>query len=73
MEQNRNQSFSPDTNKVPGQTTDAEPKKKVQLIPNPLPGPKPHMKRNLNYDYDVPADKMHYDIENPQDMYYDYE
>lgn len=48
-------------------------KKPVKLIHNPLPGPKPHVKRNLSYEYDVPADKMHYDIENPDKMYYDYE
>lgn len=47
--------------------------RKTNFIPNPLPGPKPHVKRTMSYDYDIPADKMHFDIENPQKNYYDYD
>lgn len=50
-----------------------EVKKEVKYIQNPLPGPKPHVKREMTYDYEVPADKMHYDIENPSRNYYDYD
>lgn len=51
----------------------AQPEKKVQLIHNPLPGPKPHVKRQLGYDYEVPADQMHFDIECPDNDDYDFE
>lgn len=50
-----------------------EVKKEVKYIQNPLPGPKPHVKREMTYDYEVPADKMRYDIENPGQNYYDYD
>lgn len=43
----------------------------IKFIENPLPGPKPHVKKQMNYDYEVPEDKMHYDIEEPERMYYD--
>lgn len=49
------------------------PEKKVQLIHNPLPGPKPHVKKQMTYDYTVPEDQMHFDVEHPEKNYYDYE
>lgn len=33
-------------------------KRPVKFIKNPLPGPKPHVKKEMNYDYEVPPDKM---------------
>ena len=34
----------------------------TNFIPNPLPVPKRHEKRELGYDRDVPSSKMHYDV-----------
>ena len=48
-----------------------EKNKTVKFIHNPLPGPKPHVKKEMHYDYEVPADKMHFDIEKPGNNYYD--
>lgn len=48
-----------------------EKNKTVKFIHNPLPGPKPHVKKEMHYDYEVPADKMHFDIEKPSNNYYD--
>ncbi|MCR4690833.1 MAG: hypothetical protein K5739_05790 [Lachnospiraceae bacterium] len=46
--------------------------KKPNLIKNPLPGPTPHTDRSgTDYDYEVPQDQMHYDIERPSRNYYD--
>lgn len=45
--------------------------KKVQLIHNPLPGPKPHVKKQMNYDYNVLEDQMHYDVEVDENDDYD--
>ena len=43
-----------------------------ELIKNPLPGPTPHTKREaVDYDYEVPEDQMHYDIEDITRNYYD--
>lgn len=39
--------------------------KKTNFIPNPLPVPKRHSRREMGYDHDVPPDKMHYDVEVP--------
>ncbi len=46
-------------------------KKEIKFIENPLPGPKPHVKKEMNYDYEVAADKMYFDIEKPANNYYD--
>ena len=46
-------------------------KRPVKFIKNPLPGPKPHVKKEMNYDYDVPPDKMFFDIDKPSRNYYD--
>jgi hypothetical protein len=54
-----------------GQNTPEEGKKPVQYIKNPLPGPKPHVKKEMGYDYEVPPEKMNFDIENPERNYYD--
>lgn len=37
--------------------------KKTNFIPNPLPVPKRHSRREMGYDHEVPPDKMHYDVE----------
>ncbi len=51
---------------------DAGQPKEVNFIENPLPGPTPHTKREaVDYDYEVPEDKMHYDIEDITRNYYD--
>lgn len=36
--------------------------RQTNFIPNPLPVPKRHEKRELGYDHDVPPSKMHYDV-----------
>lgn len=36
---------------------------KTNFIPNPLPVPKRHSRREMSYDHQVPADKMHYDVD----------
>lgn len=36
--------------------------RQTNFIPNPLPGPKRHEKRELGYDHEVPPNKMHYDV-----------
>ncbi|MBR4759816.1 MAG: hypothetical protein IK078_06685 [Lachnospiraceae bacterium] len=42
------------------------------MIKNPLPLPTPHTNRKeVDYDYEVPEDKMHFDIEKPSRNYYD--
>lgn len=55
------------------QDSNAEVKQKTDFIPNPLPGPKPHVKKQMQYDYEVPPDKMHFDKEMPDRMFYDYD
>ena len=46
--------------------------KQPKMIKNPLPGPTPHTNREaVDYDYEVPEDKMHYDIEEISRNYYD--
>ena len=44
-------------------------KRPVKFIKNPLPGPKPHVKKEMNYD--LPPDKMFFDIDKPSRNYYD--
>lgn len=46
--------------------------KKIKFIKNPLPLPKKHEKKEMDYDFQVPPDKMHFDIENPINNHYDY-
>ena len=42
------------------------------MIKNPLPLPTPHTNRKeVDYDYEVPEDQMHFDIEKPNRNYYD--
>ncbi len=36
---------------------------KTGFIPNPLPIPRKHEKREMNYDMEVPEALMHYDVE----------
>ena len=33
----------------------------ITLLANPLPGPKKHVKRTLDYDFEVPESQMFYD------------
>lgn len=45
--------------------TSAEPEKpKVKLLDNPLPLPKKHVKKEMNYAFEPSADQMHYDLNN---------
>lgn len=45
---------------------------KTAMIKNPLPLPTPHTNREaVDYDYEVPEDMMHFDIEKPSRNYYD--
>ena len=39
------------------------PAQKPRFIENPLPLPKKHVKREMDYDYEVPEADMHYQIE----------
>lgn len=43
--------------------TEEEPKKTVKYIENPLPLPKKHAKRTLDYRLEVPKEAMKYDLE----------
>lgn len=45
----------------------------TQFIENPLPVPKRHVKKEMDYEYQVPEDKMYYDIEEPVKNYFDIE
>lgn len=36
---------------------------RTNFIPNPLPVPKRHPRREMSYDYEVPPEQMHYDVE----------
>ena len=40
-----------------------QPKEKPRYIENPLPVPKKHIKREMDYDREVPESAMHFDIE----------
>ena len=42
----------------------AEEEKKVKLLHNPLPVPKKHVKKVMNYAFEPGKDKMHYDLNN---------
>lgn len=50
---------------------ESEEKKNIKYIENPLPGPRPHVKKEMTYDYEVPENKMFFDIDTPRDNYYD--
>lgn len=50
-----------DNNNLYGQDN----KTQTNFIPNPLPVPKRHSRREMSYDYTISADKMHYDVEVP--------
>lgn len=43
----------------------------TQFIENPLPVPKRHVKKEMDYEYQIPEEKMHYDIEEPDKNYFD--
>lgn len=49
-----------------------EKEKKVKFIKNPLPLPKKHTKKEMDYDFEVSADQMHFDIEEPVNNFYDF-
>lgn len=40
-----------------------QPEEKPRYIENPLPVPKKHVKREMDYDHEVPESAMHFDIE----------
>lgn len=42
-----------------------------RFIENPLPVPKRHVKKEMDYEYPVTEDKMYYDIEEPEKNYFD--
>ncbi len=55
-----------DERKTTGQGSEAEnalPQKKVRMIENPLPLPKKHVKRTLDYGREVPEGKYDFDLE----------
>ena len=76
MEQeNRMQAMQPEESKSMDDKKNggAAVSRKTDFIPNPLPGPKPHVKREMKFDYEVTPEKMRFDIEKPDRMYYDYD
>lgn len=44
-------------------TSEQVPKEKPRFFENPLPLPKKHVKREMDYDYEVPEADMHYQVE----------
>ena len=44
--------------------TEGEGKEKIQFIPNPLPVPKKHMKKAMDYAFEPPKELMRYDLNN---------
>lgn len=40
-----------------------QPERKTKLIRNPLPGPKPHVPKELNYDYEPKDSEMEFDLD----------
>lgn len=54
-------------------TTAQEPVQKPRFIENPLPLPKKHVKKEMDYQYQVPEEKMKYDVEVSQQDDYDIE
>ena len=49
----------------------AEAQEEIQYIPNPLPLPKKHVKKTMNYGFEVEDDKMDFDIEISDDDDFD--
>lgn len=43
--------------------TAAQPQEKPRYIENPLPVPKKHIKREMDYDHEIPEEAMHFDVE----------
>ena len=46
-------------------------KRPVKFIKNPLPGPKPHVKKEMNYDYEVPPDQLPFALHKRSRNYHD--
>ena len=46
---------------------------RVELLKNPLPGPKKHEHKDMDYDYDIDPSQMKYDIDTDDVSEYDYE
>ena len=42
---------------------EAPAQEKSRFIENPLPLPKKHVKRTMDYDYEIAEEDMHYDVE----------
>lgn len=45
------------------EVSEADAQEKPRFIENPLPLPKKHVKRTMDYDYEVAEEDMHYDVE----------
>lgn len=45
------------------EVSEADAQEKPRFIENPLPLPKKHVKRTMDYDYEVSEEDMHYDVE----------
>lgn len=54
---------------VPGET----PQEKPRFIENPLPLPKKHVKREMDYDYSILEADMHFDVEVTEEDDFDFE
>lgn len=46
---------------------------KTDFIPNPLPVPERKKHVEMDYDYTVSPEKMHFDIEDPKEDHFDIE
>lgn len=80
---NRNLDIHADTNTNNSDTGDKQPVEKKlpdppqsfarpRMLKNPLPGPKPHVPKEMNYDYFPKANEMDYDIKDMRGKeYYD--
>ena len=53
-----------ENNDVPNNNIEPEVMKPINFIPNPLPLPKKHVKKEMNYAFEPSADMMHYDYNN---------
>ena len=57
-------SIKTENSDVPDNNIEPEVMKPINFIPNPLPLPKKHVKKEMNYAFEPSSDMMHYDYNN---------
>ena len=65
--ENRNENTcteEPEEKEIANSDKEQEEKPKVKLLDNPLPVPKKHVKKEMNYAFEPSEDQMHYDLNN---------